>query len=213
MKQSLIVLTFFLASTAFAQTDRTDRTVFGLEMGKTIEAPECGFMAVVAPYGVAAPASLYSVSQPITCFERTEDLAADFKSLVRKSGLLRTETVEIKFPAADTSKFMAKLRIFAGVIDGKLERVELDTYGVEDTDPVMAELTKKYGEPTSSTPHQVETRTGSTFDAISADWNFPDLFVHFESVASSIDSGMIQIETAKGREVRQAANVPTGKPL
>jgi hypothetical protein len=203
---AMIVVAFFVAS-AFAQLDRT---VFGLELGKTITVPECAFTESVGPLG-GSPARLYSPLQRVACFERSTNFTG--KALERKSGPLDTETVEIVFPPADTSRFMQRLRPFAHVVGGKLERMELDTYGVEDTDLVVVELRKKYGEPTSLIPYRVKAASGAMFDAIAADWNSPDLFVHFESVGIRVDSGVITIETAKGREVRRAETAQTGKPF
>ena len=89
------------------------------------------------------------------------------------------------------------------VIDGVLEGLGFNTGGISSQDYVMEKLKEKYGEPTAFTPLKIQNRLGASFDAVTAEWSFDNLIVKFNSAEGQITSGLINIDSPKGKKWRE----------
>jgi hypothetical protein len=202
MRHSIIfsIILFSCLTSAPAQSGRVpapqtqqaapqhDMTVFGIALGQDFTIQECPKRKIGRLY-------MYSPSSGAVCFERLFDK-------VSETGPVVNDSVSIRFPAGETPELMTGLGMIGAVIDGKLEGIGFNTFGIRTQDSDIETLKKKYGDPTTLAPTKVTTRIGASFDAITATWDLPDLYVSFKSAASSIDSGLVNIDTRKGKEHR-----------
>ncbi len=83
-----------------------------------------------------------------------------------------------------------------------LEGIGFSTLGIADGDLVLEKLKEKYGEPTAFVPSKAQNRMGASYDAFVASWVFPNLHVTFQSVTNKLDSGLVNVDTKKGRDWR-----------
>lgn len=166
----------------------TDKTVFGIRLGEKFSIPECEKSKV----GLQLR---YKFSSDKLCFERNFNR-------VQESGGIINDSVIVKFPISDAPQIMSSYEMFALVLDGNLEGIGFNTAGIRNAEMVLEKLKEKYGSPSTLVPKKVQNRLGASFDAFDAVWNLQDLVVLFQSVRSSLDSGLINIDTKKGREWR-----------
>ncbi len=165
-----------------------DKTVFGIRLSEKFSIPECEKSEI----GLQLK---YKFSSDKLCFER------NFRR-VQESGDIINDSVIVKFPVSDAPQIMSSYEMFALVLDGNLEGIGFNTSGVSNAEIVLQKLKEKYGSPSTLIPKKVQNRLGASFDAFDAVWNLQDLVVLFQSVRSSLDSGLINIDTKKGREWR-----------
>jgi hypothetical protein len=159
-------------------------TVFGLALGQDFSLPECK----KSSYG-------YSIATDYVCYER-------LFGKEKLSHPIVTETVMVRFPISESPSIAKGGVINVRIIDGKLEGIAFNTMGTRDADVVLGKLKEKYGEPKVFIPKTVQNRLGASFDAFDAAWSRPDLQVLFQSVSSSLDSGLVTIDTKKGSDDR-----------
>lgn len=164
-----------------------ENNVFGLALGQSLQIPECR-----KQYGI------YDISNKSVCFERIfgrEKLTTPVEN----------ETVQIRFPILDAPK-IAKNGVLVGkVIDGKLEGVNFNTFGIKNAEQVLSKLKEKYGEPHEYKPYVEENRLGQKFNAFLALWKFDNLEVYMQSIVSSISSGLVSVDTPKAKAAKQDA--------
>jgi hypothetical protein len=202
MKKALIVLSFFLASTAFAQTDRT---VFGIQLGDTLSIPECAVDENMRKLGsVTYDASDLSIEGPkTTCFER------DSQTPLAPDETVTDEPITIYFPAAGTPALLSSPgMISAEVVHGKIEEIKFNTHGVRDGGRILAALRQKYGAPSSLHVSKMQTVGGALVDGTQASWNFTNLRVEFRSAIDRIDEGSVVIETPIASKLKAASRKP-----
>jgi hypothetical protein len=184
------------ASQAMAQSNSTDSSVFGIPLAVPITIPEC-----------AKDKDRYEVLLKNVCYQRwtvyTYGKKYDSKNPAPTLG--NGESLMISFPYSEKPSIMKGFEMMATVLDGKIEGVGFNTYGISSDDEALEKLKAKYGEPKSLIKNKVQNRMGASYDAFVAFWEFPDLYVTFESVATSLDSGLVNISTKKGKEYRDAA--------
>lgn len=189
-------LSFAFALQATAQTNSPDSSVFGIPLAVPITVPEC-----------ARDKDRYEIFPKNVCYKRwtvyTYNKKYDSKNPAPPLG--NGESLMISFPYAEKPSIMSGSDMMATVLDGKIEGVGFNTYGISSDDEALEKLSAKYGEPKSLIKNKVQNRMGASYDAFVAFWEFPDLFVTFESVATSLDSGLVNISTKKGKEYRDAA--------
>lgn len=182
-----LLLTLFLAQgfTFFAHAD--EMTAFGLPLAQEFSLPECK----KGVYG-------YSTGTDYVCFQR-------LFGREKQSGQIVTESVRIRFPIADSPSIVRGGELIARIIDGKLEGLGFNTFGIRNADIVLGKLKEKYGDPEVFAPHTVKNALGASFEAFDASWSKINLRVHFQSVSGSLDSGLVQIDTKKGSDDRGKA--------
>lgn len=172
MKTLAIALSLLLSSLyAYAE-----ETVFGFAIGKRIEAPEC-------PSKIIAGRKYFNVISPYTCAWDEERKPNDL--LPSRIIVLATNSA----PPFMKGLFRAYLKddLFAGA--------RFSTFGIKSQDETFAQLTGKYGEPSSIIRSKVQNLAGASFEAITAEWRRNDIVVIFKGVTDKIDLGEVQIET------------------
>ena len=188
---TLLVICAF-ASPASAQTDHS---VFGIELGKPLRAPECP----IAKIG----RHTYTYTRPdsTVCFKRHEFLfSPTFDHLVTTLPL--NETISLVFPKVPA--IMRGDELGAMVVNGNVEYVAFNTMGVAAAADALAALQAKYGAPTSQVAGEAQNLVGAKFPTITATWVLSDLSVSFQSVGTKVDIGDVVIGTAKGMAARKA---------
>jgi hypothetical protein len=168
-----------------------DMTAFGLKLGEPFTIPECERMS----YG-------YSLSTKALCYQKSE---YPFKKRDKKTPPppLVTDFVSLMFPVREIPDVVAGLDVQALVIDGRLESVAFSTLGITNQERILGKLKEKYGEPTLLQPEKVQNRMGAQYETFTATWKFPNLNITFEGVQSTLDNGVVRIDTDKGREHRE----------
>jgi hypothetical protein len=180
---------------------KTNTKVFGLEIGADLSLPECQRTKL------SRNRFIYSGNDRLWCYERL-DKGKDGTPVVN-------ETIEIKFPFGDRPEIVSGLSLIGQILDGRLEGIGFNTLGVENAGEVLKKLTEKYGKPTVSQPVEVQNKMGARFTTVQADWNFSNLIVVFQGVASSLDSGLVTIDTPRCNAWRQERlkQLTDGRPL
>jgi len=186
---SLLIAAFLLACPGIALG--SDMSVFGLRLGEKFSMSEC-------PRQMLGKTVAYGFPGTEPCFERPLGKTGE-------RGPIINDTVLVKFPLSQIPSLVAGLGISVLIIDGNLEGVGFNTRGVDNADWALKRLKEKYGEPTAVVPRTVQNRMGAAFEAFTASWELPGLYVHFESVSTSLDSGLVNIDTKLGREHRDEA--------
>lgn len=175
-----------IATSIFAlHPNAQENDVFGLALGQSLQIPECR-----KQYGI------YDISNKSVCFERIfgrEKLTTPVEN----------ETVKITFPTLDAPKIAKNGVLLGMVIDGKLEGINFNTFGIKDAEQVLNKLKEKYGEPHEYKPYVEENRLGQKFNAFSALWKLDNLEVYMQSILGSITSGLVSIDTHKARDAKK----------
>jgi hypothetical protein len=126
------------------------------------------------------------------------------------------EAILIKFPLNEWPRIVNGLSLVGQLIDGRLEGIGFNTFGLKDAADVLQKLTDKYGSPSGSERYEVQNRLGAKFTAVRAIWNFSNLVVAFRGVSDSLDSGKVNIDTprcAATREQKLKELINGGPPL
>ena len=179
-----------IGTVAAHAADAADASVFGLTFGQPLRMPECE----------RSVGGDYQVMTRHTCFQS------------RYGG----KHTSIQFPFAQSPKIMAGDTITCILIEGNLEGIAFNTHGVSDSDRIFTELVNKYGKPSVIERPIVKNRIGAQFNSVDAVWSLPNLHVLFQGVASSIDSGIVYVQTSKGAaefDIRMKALTRDPRPL
>lgn len=170
------------ATPAFSQ----DKSVFGIELGGRFAVPQCG-----AKDGV-----VYSTR---TCYNGAPTRAA-----------WGADQYDVGLPNAEAPPYVrGDLAVF--VIDGVVESVRVNTWGIQAQGGALKGLTAKYGKPAKAWEQKRNTLR-SRFNAQFAEWAFPDFSVKFDGMTSSIDWGQIDIATHRYRKRLDDHNRRQAKP-
>ncbi|MEQ1605406.1 MAG: hypothetical protein ABL999_11125 [Pyrinomonadaceae bacterium] len=168
-----------------------DLSVFGIKLGSPLELPECRGFKTFDEYEIEKPMRLTE----IRCFQ-----FGPFKSMDESKPVYRW----VVFPFAEKIIIAKDGYVTVTIMDGKVEGLSFKTAGVDSDSVVLSDLKAKYGAPSSIVPAKVQNRMGATFDKVTAVWQFSNLIVGFESVQTSINEGLVIIDTPKGWEFRNA---------
>lgn len=148
------------------------QTVFGIALGEPLQMPECG-------------------RDEFRSYKRPETAAC--RSYTNQRPDERWSRQTIQFPIASSPAIarsgMANVFLQNGVVVG----VEFDTFGVEDQDAVLSDLTGKYGKPAQLERMPGQTRSGAAVNTIAADWRVPGAYVSFFSAPFRIDLGRVTV--------------------
>lgn len=178
----------------------SDLTVFGIKLGFPLDLPPCKGVVFYDEYEMEKPILLNTFCHQIGPFKSMTD---------QSSGVYRW----VNFPAGESPAIVKGWTLTVTLIDGMVEGVAFPTAGVDADALVLATLKQKYGMPIKLTTSKVQNRMGAVFDSISAVWSFSNLVVAFESVSSTIDKGLVNIDTPKGFAFRHKPASPEKRPL
>lgn len=176
-----------LASPTNAQVNGDEtQTVFGFELGKPLNLPECTYQTV-------GRIKLYDTIPTKTCVHEATTING-YKQPVRR----------IIFSQEEAPTIVQNWAALALEVNGNLVGIEFFTPGVAAQDLVMDTLTKKYGKPDSAMMHNVQNSFGAGFSAVSATWDMPNIHVHFEGVTDRLDSGNVKIDLPIAAKLRES---------
>jgi hypothetical protein len=176
------VLAFILlgcAATLAQEVKTVDRTAFGFTLGERLSVPDCATEKI----GQRA-----YIRQPVA------EICVNVQSASAKG-----RTVMIYFPWRSKPGLISGDAISGIMVAGKLEGIGFNTGGLSDQEKVLSQLTAKYGEPSA------QKSAAGRFNALAAEWNLDGVTVTFLGAAASTESGLVTIDTSKGREIRTAA--------
>jgi hypothetical protein len=163
-----------------------DKDVFGIGLGSAFRVSQCG-----AKDGV-----VYSTR---TCYNGAPGRKA-----------WGADHYDVALPNAEAPAYVrGELAVF--VIDGVVEAVHVNTWGIQAQGGAMKALTAKYGEPAKAWEQKRNTLR-SRFNAQFAEWAFPDFSVKFDGMTRSIDWGQIDIATHRYRKRLEDHNRHQAKP-
>jgi len=188
----LIALIVLLASTAFAQGKSPDMTIFGFRLGDKLTLPECAYIKKMM---------IYTENDSAPCYERFYN----FREMKQQTIPPVNETIQILFPFGNAPSIMAGRKAIAQVVSGKLESISFNVMGLEfrDRDQVLSALKDKYGEPSRIQKEAKQNSFNASVSSLTVDWSFVDLTVSLQDVVTDkIDSGLVNIDTAKGSAYR-----------
>lgn len=197
-----------LAASAVAKNDPTDATVLGLRLGETFTVPECARSKPILPSRL--PDS-YAGSDSIVCFKR-DPYGLLINYVPANTPIVNDQSIRIYFP-----KSVSELssNVLAQVIDGKLEGLELSTFGVNTQDEVLATLVEKFGEPKSVSEQQLQNSMGAVFTSHLVSWDVGILHVLFSGAGSRIDAGFVIVRTERQaaflREIKERQKAASAK--
>jgi hypothetical protein len=178
MKLILVLAIAVLCGAAHAQS--VDRSVFGVELGKPLNVPEC---AKRKSAGGTMEFYLSSIEITANCFhiERGNDRFLDIP--------MKQQPMILN--AGSSPRLI--------IIDGNVEAVHFTTYGMREEQQTFDALVAKYGAPTRVEPGATQTLNGAQFTTRDAYWQLPDLHVSYWSVTDRVTSGRVIVETDRGR--------------
>lgn len=100
------------------------------------------------------------------------------------------------------------------VRDGNVVAAEFRTSGIQTAAADLADLTTKYGPPTSTTDlGRVQNRLGASFQQTMTTWQLPGLSVAYTPIAESLDAGLVTVTTPEGVPLLKARSVALDKLL
>lgn len=195
-----VVITIFFCTGFASAQKQADANVFGLmKIGEPFTLAECPS----ASYGG------YKITVEKPCWKRI-GASSDFRDKKKKKKDAPTtapspmnDTVFVTFPFDEQPALSSRSEIVVLIVDGALEGLGFNTSGIGNQEYVLAKLKEKYGEPSVYKPLTLQNRLGATFDALEAVWTFDNLIVRFSSAENSLDSGLVNIDSPKGKKHRE----------
>jgi hypothetical protein len=191
---ALLLLSVLSASIASAQSQSPDMTVFGLHLGEKLAIPECGRLT--------KKSDIYAENVKAPCFER---FAVPWAAKSKVVTPVVTESVMIIFPYAEQPTLSSSGKLMGQIVDGSLESIGFNTSGLSAQERTISSLKEKYGDPSKVLDETKQNAFGAKFDSPVAIWGFENLTVIYQATTDKIDSGMVNIDTKKGSDFRDAS--------
>lgn len=179
------ILGAFCCVLVTASAYAADLTVFGFELGKPLNLPECQFKMV-------STAKLYDQTPAKTCTEDPTKIDT-YAQPVRRIIFSRAE-------APDIVKNWQMIALEAG---GNLIGLEFFTIGAATQNLVYQTLIQQYGQPTRKNQSTVGNGFGASAQAVSASWATQKINVTFDGILDRLDSGRVLIDTPEATALRQ----------
>ena len=113
------------------------------------------------------------------------------------------------YPRTESAPY-ARGEMVLAVINGHIEAMHINTWGIEGQGTALEALTKKYGPPARSRTEKIKalrSRHPSRF----AEWELLDFSVRLDGTTSTIDWGRITLATNRYRQLAEAHGT-TGTP-
>ena len=155
-----------------------DKTVLGLEIGAQFRVPAC------ESGDGAFPAR------------------ACYRGAPKHHKASEANEYQVTLPSAGTPAYVrGDIKVF--VIAGRVESVQIGTWGIEAQPGALTTLTQKYGEPTRAT-HEKVKGLRSRFPTQYIEWEFADFSVKYDGTTGSIDWGRIVVSTQRYRKLLDA---------
>lgn len=152
-------------------------TVFGIALGKPLELADCAS-------SVVAGMKLYDSVQRVHC---REDARAD------RDRVEGVSWSRVQFPAAEAPLIAKWAYVNAYIIADVVEGIEFPTAGVSSQEVVLAQLSEKFGRPTTINSIPKQNAMGASFKVYEAEWRLPTMTVSFSGALDAIDKGRVEI--------------------
>lgn len=162
-----------------------DLTVFGFELGKPLNLPECQFK-------LSGTTKLYEPIPAQTCTQDPVKIDT-YGQPVRR----------IVFSKAEAPDIVKNWQMIALEAGGNLIGLEFFTAGAVSQDLVYQTLAQQYGKPTRKNTSAVGNNFGASAQAISAAWASRQLNVTFDGILDRLDRGRVVIDTSEATVLRQ----------
>ncbi len=177
MNASLVVplLCLLAAAVSAASAAEPAKVLFGAELGARFAFPSCA---------------------------RGEDAMTrrhcHVEALAAKTPWRSTE-YRVFYPRDATAPY-ARGELVLDVVDGVIEAIHVDTWGIQGQGSALEALTKKYGPPARSYTEKIKAHR-SRFPSRFAEWEFADYTVRLDGTTTTIDWGRITLATRRHREL------------
>ena len=159
-------------------------SVFGLQLGAPVALPECRFAVING---------------------KTMDIYASVQD--RMCQYLPSTTMPtdgtVYFPPAEMPAVSSFNEIGTRIFDGKLEAIYFDTSSYASKDRIIGQLSEKFGKPDTVYAENTVLH-GTPLPSAAAIWRRPGFTVVYHSIANSVTSGQVRIETDRAIAARDA---------
>lgn len=160
-------------------------SVFGYQIGKPLDLPECS-VQLATPQGD----KIYFASQQTTCLEAQPNHGETWRTVLH-------------FSEKDAPAFVKDRRASPVLSHGVLIGLDFSTYGIQYQSTVFAELTEKYGKPIKLVKSKLQNGFGAKFESIHAQWlQKTGLKVTFDGADVALDEGSVSIDTPASAAAR-----------
>lgn len=112
------------------------------------------------------------------------------------------EKYQVFYPRTASTPW-ARGEMAVDVVDGSIEAIYVNTWGIQGQGTALEALTKKYGPPTRSRSEKIPGQR-SRFPSKFAEWDLKDYSVRLDGTTTTIDWGRITLETHRYRALQQA---------
>lgn len=162
--------------------------VFGFELGKPLVLPECRYE--MTTWSGTVPRKRYAIVHEQTCSEDDG-----------YTNLAGWPVRHIRFALRETS-ILAPSGFTTLEKDGLLLGMEFSTSGLELQQTILAQLTERFGKPTTMFTDVVGNKMGARFEAITALWSGGPVDVTYFAAAARLDQGLVIVSLPEGTEIR-----------
>ncbi len=108
------------------------------------------------------------------------------------------------YPSATPIPY-ARGEMVVAVVNGVIEAIHVNTWGIEGQGPALDALTKKYGPPTRERREKSKSQR-ARLPVVYAEWDLTDFSVKLDGITSTFDWGRITLATHRYRKL---AGTPT----
>ncbi len=169
-------------------------TVFGIALGKPLELVDC-------TSSIVGGMKLYDTLQRMQC---REDARADRD---RAEGVTWSR---IQFPANEAPLIAKWTYINAYIMADVVEGIEFPTAGLSSQELVLAQLSEKFGKPTTLTSVTKRNAMGARFEVLEAQWRLPTITISLYGALDTFDKGRVEICRPRLCTARAAADAARG---
>jgi len=188
---------------AGAASAQTLPSVFGLQLGAPVTLPECQHMEGVPAGSDGVPA--YEMKQPVTCVQQPYELGW---AALREGTVVFTREQTPELSSDNT------IGVYFSKDSDKVIAIQAATPGYEGAAYIIAQLTAKFGKPTST---DEDRRIVGKIPVLAKHvvWKRSGFTVDYQSVASSVRAGDLLVSTdeydrlaSEGDAARAAKRTP-----
>ena len=168
------------------------RDIAGITIGRLADLPECGKKK---SYGQISYET-FPTNVPCwayTIFEQ-KNLTLSPTKKMPKDGKLQVQMGQKNVPEGVYD--VAEIEVIAG----KIERIELKTFGADYQSDLLVLLTKKWGNPSISNVQELQNGFGAKYKGIEAQWLFDGMSVAFFGILGNPEDGFITVRSATAIE-------------
>ena len=144
-----LIMVVSLAAQAASKSSATHTSIFGIKLGAPLALPDCP----VNSYNLVDESAIKEL-----CVEPAS--AANIEESSRN----------VYFIPGDSPDYLKYNHLDLTIRDGLVQKISVFTNGLNDQDEVLAELTKKFGRPTTLKSEAESNLMGATFQAVTANW-------------------------------------------